>query len=125
MYEGSLFLYELPVSSNDGGVLTLISAPLGTTLSGGSLVWSSTVAGTVRTGNFIAESQPECGARETFVLELSVLPCPCQNNAVCHNPNTGETGEADCICQPGYHGKFYQDLTVCLTEMTRQVLCVS
>ena len=111
MYEGSLFLYDLPVNRIAPANLTLISAPLGTTVSGGSLTWSSTAGGNVRTENFIAESEAECGARERFVLEVSVLRCPCLNNAVCHTGNTGNTGEVDCVCQPGYHGKFLFSLT--------------
>ena len=109
MYEGSLFLYDLPLTRMSDAHLTLISPPLGTTLSGGSLTWNSTAGGNVRTEKFIAESEAECGAKERFVLEVSVLRCPCHNTGVCHT--AGHTGEVDCVCQPGYHGKFCLSLT--------------
>ena len=104
MYEGSLFLYDLPVNRITAAKLTLISGPLGTTLNEGSLTWSSSPGGNVRTENFIVESGPECGDRERFELEVSVLSCDCLNNGVCH---TGESGEVACTCEEGYHGKLY------------------
>ena len=110
MYGGSLFLYDLPVNRIAAANLTLISGPLGTTLNEGSLTWNSTAGGNVRTEKFIVESEAECGGGERFVLEVSVLGCDCHNHGVCH---AAESGEVDCICQEGYHGKLYSVYLAC------------
>ena len=101
VYEGSKFLYDLPVNGIAAN-LTMISGPLGSTLSESSLTWSSTTGGNVRTEKFIIGSESECGNREQFVLEVEVERCECENNGVC----SIDTDGVQCICTQGYHGKF-------------------
>ena len=115
MYEGSLFLYDLPVNRIAAVNLTVISAPLGTTLKEGSLTWNSTSGGNVRTEKIIVESETECGGRERFELEVSVLSCDCHNNGVCQavdgEVQSGlQTNQSfSCLCQPGYSGRLCEE----------------
>ena len=100
MLEGSEFQYDLPANGVRAN-LTLISGPLGSSLSGSLLTWTPAVGGNVTEEVFIVSSDSECERREELVLKVSVLKCECENHGVCRV----ESGEVRCDCEEGYHGE--------------------